>query len=131
MSSSVRALARLMSSEVCAFTEKGTSWTVDARLVAVTMIAPSSGAGAAGEVGCCGFAACAACSCAVCAAAGAAMASTAVPISNEDMRMETPHLVVCCVADTMPEARLWVEEEARCLTHFRAAPVAGLLQEQR
>jgi hypothetical protein len=38
----VCALARWMSSCVWALIEKGTSWTVEARLVAVTMISPWS-----------------------------------------------------------------------------------------
>src|SRR5881394_400742 len=99
-----------MSAWVCALMEKGTSWTRDARFVAVTMIAPCSSTG----TGCgfvCGWTACVCCSGVVCAAAaGEATAMIDVPISNVvAARMSSPLFFV--PGRLMPETIVTAEEQ--------------------
>ena len=92
-----------MSAWVWALIEKGTSWTVDARLVAVTMISPwpSAWASLGGWL-----AACAALSAAVCAKAGAVNTHAEVLISKAaEMRMMKPPFVMCLLADLCRKQR--------------------------
>ena len=100
---------------------EGTSCTVDARLVAVTMISPwSSLARRAG----CGLAACAARSAGLCGP-GVATAKTEVPMSKvAEMRMVSPFGLFVLHGRHMPEQPL--QEELRPPSHF---PASHLLQE--